>query len=209
MLLKADGLCVERGYASLVEQLSFELSAGQIVQLAGPNGCGKSSVLKTLAGLSPAADGEIYFKNEPIHSSIRFRQRLNYFGHNLGLSLELNARENLASQAAITRRGNLDLINKALDRVGASAFAGRAVQYLSAGQRQRAALARLVLFEADLWLLDEPFTALDQQARGMLSSLIDQHLDGGGAAIVATHQSFTCAHPIEMLALDTYAAAPL
>lgn len=204
--LDVAGLTVERGPLTLVADLSFSAAAGSLTQLDGPNGSGKTTVLRALAGLVTPAAGSVSWCGRRPDGDARFAADLNFVGHLPGLSGELDARENLAFLAALGVGSQSADIEHALARLGAGAFAGRPVRQLSAGQRQRIALARLVLFQRPLWMLDEPFTALDRPSREVLERLIDEHVDAGGVVVIATHQPFASRHPRQTIALT--GAAP-
>ncbi len=201
--LEVRGLAVERGARALVSGLGFDAAPGALIQLGGANGSGKTSVIRTLAGLVAPAAGSIHWRGEPIGGSARFHAELAFVGHSSGLCGELDARENLAFQRALARAPARCSIDEALARLDARRFAARPVRQLSAGQRQRVALARLALFDCPLWMLDEPFTALDASTRGLLESLIDAHLDAAGTVIIATHQHFDSRHALTLLDLGS------
>ena len=199
--LAVRGLRVERGERVLFDALSFDAPPSCVVHLQGANGSGKTTLLKTLAGLVTPDAGDIHWRGERLNRAADFRAMLNYIGHHGGLNAELDAFENLefiATLCAAPRRATIAAALKALD---AGAFAERPVRYLSAGQRQRVTLARLILFEAPLWMLDEPFTALDHASRGLVEAIIDAHVDGGGTVLIATHQAFESRHAIRVVPL--------
>lgn len=203
--LEVRGLRLERGPRLLFDHLSFAAPAGSIVHLKGANGCGKTTLMKTLVGLVTPDAGDILWQGESLTAIPHFRALLNYIGHHGGLNAELDAFENLefiASLCAAPRRMSVAAALRALD---AGAFAERPVRYLSAGQRQRVTLARLALFDAPLWMLDEPFTALDQASRGLVETLIDAHVDAGGTVLIATHQAFDARHPVAVVPLEARA----
>jgi len=200
--LAVRGLRVERGERVLFDALSFDAPPASLVHLQGANGSGKTTLLKTLAGLVTPDAGEIHWRGERLTRAADFRAMLNYIGHQGGLNAELDAIENLdfiATLCAAPRRATIVAALKALD---AAAFAERPVRYLSAGQRQRVTLARLILFEAPLWMLDEPFTALDHASRALVESIIDAHVDSGGTVLIATHQAFASRHAIRVVPLS-------
>lgn len=199
--LEVRGLRVERGERILFDALSFQAPPASIVHLKGANGSGKTTLMKTLAGLVTPDAGEIAWRGAPLTRAADFRAMLNYIGHHGGLNAELSAFENLefiATLCAAPRRATIVAALKALD---AGSFAERPVRYLSAGQRQRVTLARLILFEAPLWMLDEPFTALDQASRALVEAIIDAHVDAGGTVLIATHQAFDSRHALRVVPL--------
>jgi heme exporter protein A len=194
-------LRVERGERVLFDALSFDAPPASVVHLTGANGSGKTTLMKTLAGLVTPDAGAISWRGERLRDTADFRAMLNYIGHQGGLNAELTAYENLefiATLCAAPRRATIAAALKALD---AGAFAERPVRYLSAGQRQRVTLARLILFAAPLWMLDEPFTALDVASRAVVESIIDSHVDGGGTVLIATHQAFDSRHAVRVVPL--------
>jgi heme exporter protein A len=200
--LEVRALVVERGRHILVDGLDFAAPAGSLIQLAGPNGSGKTSVLRTLAGLSAPAAGDIAWRGRRLTGAGGYAGELNFIGHLPALSVELDARENLAFQVALSCAPRACTVEQALANLGAARIAHRPVRQLSAGQRQRIALARLVLFRCPLWMLDEPFTALDVAARRLLEAIIDAHVSAGGTVIIATHQEFASTHPLERIDLS-------
>lgn len=199
--LEVRGLRIERGERVLFKALNLYASPGQLIHLQGANGSGKTTLLKTLAGLVTPDAGEIHWHGEHLTHAADFRAQLNYIGHQGGLNAELNAFENLEFIATLCAAPRRASIAAALKGVQAAAFAERPVRYLSAGQRQRVTLARLLLFDAPLWMLDEPFTALDHAGRMLVESIIDQHVDEAGMVLIATHQAFESRHPIHVVAL--------
>ncbi len=189
-MLAARGLHCVRGRRTLFEALSFSLAAGELLRIAGANGSGKTSLLRILCGLLAPASGEVLWQGEPV-GALReeYSRHLVYIGHAPGLKEELTAAENLRFGASIS---GFSVPGRAI----ADALAGLGVpdaaipvKTLSQGQRRRAALARLALSQAvPLWLLDEPFAALDQAATQCVEDLVAQHVAAGGAVVYTTHQ---------------------
>jgi heme exporter protein A len=151
-------------------------------------------------------EGCVRWCGEPVTGSANYAGELNFIGHQPALNGELDAVENLRFLAAVRPLAPACAVEHALACFAAGDFARLAVRQLSAGQRQRVSLARLVLFAARVWMLDEPFTALDRDARRVLESLIDRHAANGGLTVIATHQRFALASAVTHLDLDHPAA---
>ncbi|MBM4226679.1 MAG: cytochrome c biogenesis heme-transporting ATPase CcmA [Gammaproteobacteria bacterium] len=191
-----------RGDALIFEHLSFGVPAGHVLQILGANGSGKTSLLRMLSGLAPPDSGEIRWQGEPTTTSPRWREELLYQGIAGGFSANLTVTENLEYGQALAARGALMRVSEALDRVGLGRYGDTFTGRLSSGQRQRAALARLVLIPARAWLLDEPLTALDRDGKKLLEGMLRAHTEGGGIALVATHQGLevpaSCLHTLDL-----------
>jgi heme exporter protein A len=188
-VLEARELQCERGGRRLFRELSFSLKSGELVRIAGPNGSGKSSLLRILCGLLAPTAGEVRWKGAPIQSlHEEYSKELLYLGHAAGVKDDLSAAENLDIACRLAgQRARADSIQAALSRFAVPQ--GPMLRRLSQGQRRRAALARLLLREAaPLWLLDEPFSALDTQGIEVLNALLRQQLARGGAVAFTTHQ---------------------
>ena len=174
MELTAQDLTVSRGGVPVLEGLSFTLRAGEVLVLRGPNGSGKTTLLRTLAGLQPALRGEISQPPEAIA----------YGAHADGLKATLTVAENLAFWASVHGLSDIDV---ALDHFNLRGLANRAAQNLSAGQKRRLGLARLLVIGRPIWLLDEPTVSLDVASVGLFADAVRTHVAGGGAALIATH----------------------
>jgi heme exporter protein A len=188
-LLQAAGLHCERGGRALFRDLSFDVGAGSLLRIAGANGSGKTSLLRILCGLLAPTEGEVRWKGEPIgRLREEYSRELVHIGHAAGLKDELTAAENLAFTCALAGlAASAAEVRDALARLGIGEE--KAVKQLSQGQRRRAALARLALSaQVPLWLLDEPFAALDAAAIGVVEKLIGEHAGRGGAVVFTTHQ---------------------
>jgi len=178
-LLNARGLtCVVAGQR-LFDGLDLAVLPGDLIEVRGPNGCGKSTLLRCLAGLYHPEDGDVE-RGAPFV----------YLGHRAGLSADMTPLENLRWFASIDAvRVEPALLAGAMDRVGLGGARFDRCGILSAGQQRRAALARLLVCRASVWLLDEPLTALDDAGCALMRGFIDEHRARGGAAVCATHRS--------------------
>jgi heme exporter protein A len=189
-MLEVSNLKCVRGDRQLFEGVGFRLQSGKLLYLRGANGVGKTSLLRMLCGLSPPEAGQILWDGQPIRElGETYRQDLFYLGHHNALQEALTVSENLSFYATLA-----GLVPSAADtahalaRLGLRGCQGRLVRHLSQGQKRRVALARLMLNRARLWVLDEPFVALDQQAIELLVDLLSTHLAKGGLAVLTSHQ---------------------
>jgi heme exporter protein A len=187
--LDVEGLACAAGVRTLFEGIGFSLGPGQWIQLGGPNGCGKSTLLRALAGLVRPLAGSIRWRGEPVaRSRERWHAAIAYQGHLPGFKDTLGTGENLRWQLALDGEpAEPARLRELLSGVGLERQARLAYQRLSAGQRRRLGLARLVASRRPLWLLDEPTTALDASGQALFGEILDRHLAGGGLAICATH----------------------
>lgn len=179
-----------RGDRRLFSDLDLSLSPGTFVQVTGPNGSGKTSLLRILCGLLAPAEGEVLWQGANIRSlAENFYTAVTYLGHRPGVKDELSALENLRIANALNgvEVSEEDAL-AALERMGLFGRESLPARFLSEGQRRRVALSRLLLCNTRLWLLDEVMTSLDKSAVELVRSLIEEHLNRGGIAIVATHQ---------------------
>lgn len=191
MLEVIDLECV-RGDRTLFRGLSFSLKPGELAQVRGQNGAGKTSLLRLVCGLSRQAHGTIHWQGQPIpRLDEQYRQHLAYVGHLDGVQGELTARENLHYSAAIYGEGAPAdaAFPRLLRALALEPVADLPAKFLSQGQRRRLALARLRLLDRDLWILDEPYTALDSRAAALLDQWLTAHLARGGLALIASHQA--------------------
>lgn len=183
--LKVRDLGCRRGGRRLFEGLDFELRPHELVTLTGPNGSGKSTMMRILAGLTPLEDGTVAV--EGVDAERPLATLIHYHGHREALRDALTARENLTFSTALLG-GDVLMIPAALDRLGAGRLADLPVRVLSAGQRRRVALCRLLTAPRPVWLLDEPLAALDAAGQNLVAELVGAHVAAGGSALVATHQ---------------------
>lgn len=196
-VLTAMDLACQKAQRTLFEGVSFTVSAGSWLHIEGGNGCGKTSLLRILCGLSPAAHGQVVWPSwaqtdaspsSPVANGRPDRSVLHYIGHALGLKPDLTACENLCADAQVSGLA-LDRA-QALHALAAQGLHSRAhlpVRVLSQGQRQGVALARLRSSPARLWVLDEPLVGLDAQATATARALLQSHVDAGGAVVMTSH----------------------
>jgi len=185
--LRAEGLEALRGEVMLFEGLELTLNSGQVLQVDGPNGAGKTTLLRTLAGLTLPEAGEVYWDGEPIRRNrAAYAEALNYVGHQHGIKAGLTVLENLQVYQKLTG-GNGDPV-EALVRMGLERQLHNPGYTLSAGQRRRAALARLLLRPAPLWIIDEPYTALDVHGIALVDQLVREQVLAGGMVVLTSHQ---------------------
>jgi heme exporter protein A len=184
--LTAEKLACMRGERRLFDGLSFTVRAGQALAVEGANGAGKTSLLRLLAGFLAPAAGRVVVKDESgeITDAELRGKRIGWLGHHDGLKPQLTAREQLEFYAALyAQRADAGV----LEQVGLARQAELPCRYLSAGQKRRMALARLVVSNRPLWLLDEPFAALDTAGQALVARLMTMHCGAGGIVIAATH----------------------
>ena len=209
-MLEASCLDCQRGDRRLFAGLAFHLEAGEVLHVHGENGSGKTSLLRLICGFSLPLAGEIRWQGTPIDRlGEAFRRELFYLGHLNALKDELTPLENLLISARIAEQ-SLDE-GAALDALEAFGLAGREdlpCRYLSQGQKRRVALARLVNNRQSLWVLDEPYVALDPAAIGVVVGLLGAHLQRGGLAVLTTHQQVDLpAAAVRRLDLSTFRMA--
>jgi heme exporter protein A len=189
-MLRVSNLSCSRGNKPLFADVSFELNSGQALHLEGDNGVGKTSLLRIVCGLSPADAGEVCWHDKTIQqNATAFRSALFYLGHGLSLKEELTALENLMSDAAVSGRTLSEAqALVALARMGLRGREHLPLRVMSQGQKRRTALARLLASQAPLWVLDEPFVALDVKAVDGLRGLLAEHVANGGMVLFTSHQ---------------------
>ncbi len=190
-MLEVRQLHLWRGDRHLLKGLNLGVEAGQALQLLWPNGTGKTSLLRCIAGLLHAEQGEILWNGvQTARDPQAFHGELAYLGHEPALKGDLTAAENLRFALALRRRVSADEIQAALASAGLGALDPELpVRSCSAGQRKRVALARLSLWGASLWLLDEPAANLDAAGQAVLASVLKAHVSSGGSVLLATHQA--------------------
>lgn len=187
MRIEASRIAVERGGRMVLSDLSFALREGECLLVTGPNGSGKSTLLRAMAGLLPLGRGRLSWTPG---SDLTLAEQAHYVGHADALKGTLTVAENLSFLAAMLATGEAGLsVEASLAALGLVRLASLPAAYLSAGQKRRVALARLLVSPRPLWLLDEPSTALDQAAQGLLGKIMEAHRAEGGMIVAATHAS--------------------
>ena len=186
--LKAVDLACERDWRLLFEHLDVAVKPGDMLQVSGPNGSGKTSLLRLLAGLMRPTAGDVLIHGQSIHQRRSdLASNVLWLGHAAGIKGLLSAEENLSWLAALHQGASRDQIWQALADIGLQGFEDVPCHTLSAGQQRRVALARLYLETPALWILDEPFTALDKSAVTQLERHLAQHCERGGMVVFTTH----------------------
>lgn len=194
MRLEASGLACVRGGREVFTGLGFSVGTGEALLVTGRNGAGKSSLLRMVAGLVRVAGGRLTLLDADPDQAIS--EQAHYLGHQDALKPSLTVAENLSFWARYL--GRAEPVQGALAAVGLSALADLPAAYLSAGQRRRLSIARLLAAKRPLWLLDEPTSALDREAQDKLAGLMRQHLSGGGIIVAAVHGPIGLDHAKEL-----------
>ena len=201
-----DGLSVEkvhvwRGDRHVLRGVSLHLRPRQLLHVSGPNGTGKTTLLRVVCGLLRPEQGLVSWLGTSI-TSVRteYQAALAYASHEPALKADLTALENLRFAVGLKRRVTRDELRASLERTGVAACADLPARVLSAGQRRRVAMARVLAMSASLWLLDEPFTNLDAAGTDLMASLLQEHVEQGGAALVVAHQDLKI--DVDMRRLD-------
>ena len=187
-LIRTENLCFERDEIKVIDRVNLELNSGDLLQVEGCNGSGKTTLLRLLTTAIKPTSGRIFYQGKKL-SDCRYEYCSNiiFIGHQIALKERLTPVENLNWLSPIGL--SQDSINRALDLVGLRDFETAPSWSLSAGQKRRVVLARLIVSNAKIWFLDEPFTAIDTQGIGLMRQLIDDHVSKGGAVVFSTHQS--------------------
>lgn len=190
LMLEANALECARGGRRLFQGLSFSLARGELLKVSGPNGSGKTSLLRMLCGLLPPVAGEILWQESDISSlKENYLKELAYLGHANGIKAELSVLENLRIHGGLAGDDpSEEKIGTVLERMGLGGSEASPAKTLSQGQQRRLALARLLVGNKPLWILDEPLTALDAEAVNLIQVVLGEHLKGGGLAVLTTHQ---------------------
>lgn len=199
--LSASGLTLFRGERCLFTDLGFALEPAELMVLEGKNGSGKTSLLRAIAGLIEFESGELEWNGEAVKKQRQvFHGALAWLAHRTGLKGDLTLIENLKFEANLRAQKNVEF-DAVLIRLGIERLTKLPLRALSAGQQRRVALARMLLTDVPLWLMDEPFTNLDREGRALVLELVDEHLAEGGMCIMAAHQDIEIAGTIRRVML--------
>jgi heme exporter protein A len=186
--LQGENLHLWRGERHVLAGLTLGVRSGEVLQVTGANGAGKTSLLRALCGLMHLEEGRVLFCGNDVQDDLpAYHGVLSYLGHEPPLKADLTACENLRYWVGVRRRVDAAQIAETLESVGAPALADRFVRTLSAGQKRRVALAGMLLLASPLWLLDEPTTNLDAEGQRLVARLIDHHARNGGMIVAAVH----------------------
>ena len=186
--LSANDLTLIRGESCLFQGLEFALNPGELLILEGQNGSGKTSLMRAIAGMLSLETGEIFWNGEPVSRQRQeFHGSLVWLAHRTGLKGDLTLVENLRFEGCLRRQAKVD-IAAIYERLAISRLKRLPLRSLSAGQQRRVALARMMMADVPIWLMDEPFTNLDREGRQLVMDLTEEHLAKGGMCVMAAHQ---------------------
>ena len=186
--LSADNLTLIRGERCLFQGLSFALESGGLLILEGRNGCGKTSLIRAIAGMLSLEAGTIYWNDLAVEKQRQvFHGNLVWLAHRTGLKGDLTLVENLSFERTLRAHSSRDP-EEAYERLGIARLKKLILRSLSAGQQRRVALARMLLADVPLWFMDEPFTNLDREGRALVMELVEEHCSAGGMCVMAAHQ---------------------
>ena len=194
--LSADNLTLIRGERCLFQGLSFALESGGLLLLEGRNGCGKTSLMRAIAGMLSLETGQVFWDETPVEKQRQeFHGALVWLAHRTGLKGDLTLVENLGFERSLRAQSSIDA-ESVYERLGISRLKKLILRSLSAGQQRRVALARMLLADVPLWFMDEPFTNLDREGRALVIELVEEHLAKGGMCVMAAHQDVELKAPI-------------
>ena len=205
----ADGLMVDkvhvwRGDRHVLQGVSTQVHPGELLHVSGPNGTGKTTLLRVVSGLLRPEQGRVTWRGQSIASHPSdYHAALAYAAHEPALKGDLTALENLRFSVGLKRRSSPPELRGALERTGVSACADLPARVLSAGQRRRVSLARVVAMQASIWLLDEPYANLDTAGSELVSALLQGHVEQGGMALVVAHRDLALRCNVRRLELNS------
>jgi len=204
----SDGLSVEkvhvwRGERHVLKGLSIAVRTRELLHISGPNGTGKTTLLRVASGLLRPEQGMVAWLGQPILSvRAQYQAQMAYSSHEPALKSDLTALENLRFAVGLKRRVSIQELREVLERTGVGAVADLPTRVLSAGQRRRVALARVLAMHATLWLLDEPYSNLDAAGTELMSGLLQAHVAAGGVAVVVAHHALALDCNVRRLELN-------
>jgi len=200
--LSGESLTLIRGERCLFEGLDFALESGGLLLLEGRNGCGKTSLMRAIAGMLSLESGDIFWNDVPVQKQRQtFHGALVWLAHRTGLKGDLNMVENLQFERTLRRQSSRDP-EEVYERLGIERLRKLPLRSLSAGQQRRVALARMLLADVPLWLMDEPFTNLDREGRKLVMELVEEHLGNGGMCVMAAHQDVDIKAPMTRIGMQ-------
>jgi len=209
MNIATDGLAVDRvhvwrGDRHVLQGVSAQIGRGQLLHVSGPNGTGKTTLLRVVSGLLRPERGSVTWQGQSIVSHrTDYQAALAYAAHEPALKADLTALENLRFSVGMKRRSPPHELREALERTGVAACADLPARVLSAGQRRRVSLARVLAMQASVWLLDEPYANLDAAGSELVSGLLQAHVAAGGLALVVAHRELALACNVRRLELNS------
>jgi heme exporter protein A len=209
MNIATDGLAVDRvhvwrGDRHVLQGVSAQIGHGELLHVSGPNGTGKTTLLRVVSGLLRPEQGSVTWQGQSIVSHrTDYQAALAYAAHEPALKADLTALENLRFSVGMKRRSPPHELREALERTGVAACADLPARVLSAGQRRRVSLARVLAMQASVWLLDEPYANLDAAGSELVSGLLQAHVAAGGLALVVAHRELALACNVRRLELNS------
>ena len=203
-VLQVDKVHVWRGERHVLQGVSLTLGCAELLHVSGPNGTGKTTLLRVICGLLRPEQGQVAWRGRPIaEARTEYQADMAYASHEPALKSDLSAFENLQFSVGLKRRVPPLELRSALATVGVAACADLPARVLSAGQRRRVAMARVLAMQAGLWLLDEPFTNLDTAGEQLMSQLLQSHVLAGGSAVVIAHHELSLDCPLRRIELPS------
>jgi heme exporter protein A len=201
--LKVDKVHVWRGERHVLQGVSLQVRSGELLHISGPNGTGKTTLLRVTTGLLRPEQGSVSWRGSLIQQvRSEYQTNLAYGAHEPALKADLTALENLRFSVGLKRKVSCTELTAALERTGVGACADLPTRVLSAGQRRRVTMARILALQAPLWLLDEPFANLDAEGSVLVSELLQTHVLAGGLALVVAHHELTLSCSVRRLELN-------
>jgi heme exporter protein A len=202
--LKVENVHVWRGDRHVLQGLSIEVYPRELLHVSGPNGTGKTTLLRVVSGLLHPEQGSVSWRGQSIvRQRTEYQAALAYAAHEPALKGDLTALENLHFSVGLKRRTSVVELRAALDRAGVGACSELPTRVLSAGQRRRVSLARVLAMHASVWLLDEPYANLDAAGSDLVSELLQGHVEQGGLALVVAHRDLALRCPVRRLELNS------